>query len=104
MNWFSLSKCMAEEALRNTNRICAQVLELLRALVTVSDDLEKLAIKPANVTLLGTGQCYRICDYGIQHRLNVGWRAGDDAENLARGRLLLQSLSEITVAGIEFIK
>jgi hypothetical protein len=74
------------------------VLELLRALIIVSDDPEKLPIKPADVTLLGTDQCYRIRDYSIQNRLNVGWRAGDDPQYLTRCRLLLQCFGEIAIA------
>ena len=33
----------------------------------------------------------------IQHRLNVGRRAGDDAQNLARRGLLFQCFGELTV-------
>ena len=32
-----------------------------------------------------------LCDY-VKHRLNVRWRAGDDAQDFTRGRLLLQRL------------
>src|SRR6266496_3907890 len=31
---------------------------------------------------------------GVQHRLNIRWRAGDHAQDLARRRLLLQRLFE----------
>ena len=32
----------------------------------------------------------RTLSNGVQHRLNIRWRAGDDAEDLARRHLLIQ--------------
>ena len=37
--------------------------------------------------------------YCIQHRLNIGWRTADYAQNLTRRSLLLQRLGEIAGSG-----
>ena len=50
-----------------------------------------------------TQPCRTFRNY-VQHRLNVGWRAGNDAENLARRCLLFQSFGEITVAFLQFLE
>ena len=40
----------------------------------------------------------------IQHRLYIRRRAGNHAQDLARRRLLLQSFSEVAVAGLQFFE
>ena len=40
----------------------------------------------------------------IQHRLEIGGRAGDDPQHLAGGRLLLQRLGEIAVAILQLLE
>ena len=37
----------------------------------------------------------------LEHRLNIRWRAGDDAQNFARRRLLLQRLAQFRVGGFQ---
>ena len=46
----------------------------------------------------------RALDDSIEHRLDIGRRAADDAENLARRSLLLQSFAQIRVALLEFFE
>ena len=40
----------------------------------------------------------------IQYRLDIRWRAGDHAQNLARRRLLLQRFGQLAIASIEFVE
>src|SRR2546421_139597 len=72
--------------------------------VVVSNNLEKLTIILADVAILGTDELNGISYHRVQHRLNIRRRAGDDTENLARRRLLLQRLGEIPVACIKFVE
>src|SRR6266508_2280083 len=41
----------------------------------------------------------RALGHRVQHRLNIGWRAGDHAQNLASRRLLLRALSNLPRLG-----
>src|SRR5262245_34814989 len=43
-------------------------------------------------------------DDGVQHRLHVGGRAADDAEHLGCRRLMLQRLTQLGVALLEFLE
>ena len=44
----------------------------------------------------------RTLNEGFQHQLEVEGRATDDLQDLARCRLLIQSLGEVTIAGRQF--
>jgi hypothetical protein len=41
---------------------------------------------------------------GVEHRLNVGGGARDDAQDLGRCRLLLQRLGQVTVTSLELLE
>src|SRR5215471_10557219 len=43
-------------------------------------------------------------DDGVEDRLHVCRRAADDAENLGRGRLMLQGLSQLCIALLKFFE
>jgi hypothetical protein len=45
----------------------------------------------------GATQPYRVLDDRVEDRLHVGGRAGDDAQDLAGGRLLLERLGDLSV-------
>ena len=42
--------------------------------------------------------------HGVQHRLEIGRRAGDDPQHLAGGGLLLQRLREVAVAILQLLE
>ncbi len=60
----------------------------------MGDDPEQLAIELTDMTFCRAGQFHRIGDHRVQHRLNIGRRAGDDTQDFARRRLLFQCLFE----------
>src|SRR5215471_10447574 len=55
-------------------------------------DLEQLPVEPKHRAERSIAEPRRACHYGVEHWLDVGRRATDDAENLARRRLALQGL------------
>jgi hypothetical protein len=42
-------------------------------------------------TEAGGAETHRIRQHGVEHRLKLAWRTGDDAQHLGRGGLLLQA-------------
>src|SRR4029077_13846551 len=54
-----------------------------------------ITFNPTDYRVRCVTQTCRAFRHGIQHRLDVCRRAGDNAKNLARRRLLLQRLSEL---------
>ena len=50
----------------------------------------KLAVKLTYVTHRGPGKFHRICDQGVQHRLDIRRRAGDNTQNFTGRGLLFQ--------------
>src|SRR5215470_882779 len=55
-------------------------------------DLEQLPVEPKHRAKRSIAEPRRACHYGVEHWLDVGRRATDDAENLARRRLALERL------------
>ena len=53
------------------NRRLVQGCHLFGAHITIGDTLEKLAIILANVTMLGPDEPDGICNYRVQHRLEL---------------------------------
>src|SRR5262249_7308370 len=49
-------------------------------------------------------QAHRTAHDGVEHWLDIDWRATDHAKNLAGCRLLLQRFGEITVPSLQFLK
>mgnify|MGYP003694026013 CR=1 FL=1 len=58
--------------------------------VLESGQVDELAVEPEDGAEPAVTQAQRIGRDGIEHRLGIGPRAADDAQDLARGRLLLQ--------------
>jgi hypothetical protein len=45
-----------------------------------------------------------VAGHGLKHRLQIGRRAGDDPQDLTRGRLLLERLGQLAVATLQLLK
>src|SRR6516162_5279126 len=65
--------------------------------------MQGLAVKAIYVAEGGIADVGRLLQHGRKHRLEIGWRTGDDLENLRRGRLLFQCFSEIVGAAAEIV-
>src|SRR5205823_2628259 len=59
--------------------------------------VKEAAIEPRYRAELRLAEPCRAGDDGVEHRLNVGRRPRDDTQDLARRRLLLERLGQITV-------
>ena len=77
---------------------------LVSANVVIGNNLEKLAIIPADMTMLGPDEPDGICDHRVEHRLEIRGRACNDPQNLARGSLLFQRFGKVAVPGLQFLK
>ena len=54
-----------------------------------------VAFAEPHVAVTGLAQTHRICQHGVEHRLKLAWRTGDDAQHLGRGGLLLQGFAQL---------
>jgi hypothetical protein len=54
-----------------------------------------IPIEQANRCVIGSAHPSRALSNRIKNRLNIGWRAGDDAKDLAGRRLLFQRFLEL---------
>src|SRR4029453_9582636 len=63
-----------------------------------------LAVKPQNKPCIGTTQPGGVFDERREHRVKIEGRAADHLEDFTRGRLLLQSLSNFTIAFLQFFE
>jgi hypothetical protein len=53
---------------------------------------QPIAVRPPNGRVVRLAQAHRVSADGVEHGLNVGRRAGDDAEDRAGSHLLFQRL------------
>ena len=60
--------------------------------------IEALTVDAKDHRIVGVTQPRGIFRNNIQHRLDIGRRTGDHAQNLARRGLLLQCFGEVTIA------
>jgi hypothetical protein len=60
----------------------------------VSGEVEEGTVEPEDEAALGLAQSGSASRDRVEDRLDIGRRAGDDAQDLASGRLLLQGLGE----------
>ena len=73
-----------------------------RRVAVGDDECDQLAVEPEHDAPMSAPHSRAaLLDDGVEDRLDVGRRAGDDAQDLARRRLLLQRLGEIAVALLE---
>ena len=63
--------------------------------VVEGDQAEELAVAQIEVTEAGGAETHRIRQHGVEHRLKLAWRTGDDAQHLGRGGLLLQRFAQL---------
>ena len=82
----------------------AEFLDLRLAHAVVSVERDHLTIEPVQ-----SGECRLAQPSGapydsLEDRLQVSWRAADDAQDLGGSRLLLQRLGEILVAFLQFLE
>jgi hypothetical protein len=76
----------------------------LRRVVVGRQERHGLAVEAHERALLRLAETPAARDDGAEHRGDVRGRAADHAEDLARGRLLVQRLREIAVAGLELLE
>jgi hypothetical protein len=63
----------------------------------VCHEVEELAVEPVDKAKLSLAEPRRALGDHVEHRLHIGRRARDDAQDLAGGRLLPQRLSQALV-------
>src|SRR4030095_8793748 len=63
-----------------------------------------IAVNPQNEPCVGAAESGRVFDERPEHRLKVKRRPADHLEYFTRGRLLLQSLSNFTIAFLQFFE
>ena len=64
-------------------------------------DPNRLAFEPSRRTVAHAAQSRAAVSAMVRDGLHVGRRAGDHAQDLAGGRLLLQGLGEVGVLGLQ---
>ena len=82
---------------RNRRKIALSGLDFLRRQVVEGGHRHDLAIKSGRDTERGIAKRDTVPHDRVEHGLNIRRRARDDTEDLARRRLLLQSLGEVGV-------
>ena len=67
-----------------------QVLDQLVIGMLESGEVVPAIFQPEHVNIVGMAQTCSSLDNGIEHGLELGWRAGNDAKNLGRRRLIFK--------------
>jgi hypothetical protein len=78
-------------------------LKRLRWEIVVGNEMQKLAVVSKDGAEKPIAQSYRTRHDGTENPLQVGRRAGDQAEALAGGGLLVQGLGKVAVAGLQVL-
>ncbi len=81
-----------------------QLLEGFGGVVVLGNRMEQLAVEPQERAEEAGAQPHGAPDDGVEDRLHVGLRATDDAQDLARGRLLLERFCQIAVARLQLLE
>ena len=63
--------------------------------------MEPLAVERCKTPNRAPHKLHGVPDDGVEHRLDIGRRAPDDAQDLAGGRLLLEGLGEVGILGLQ---
>src|SRR5262249_28952814 len=66
--------------------------------------VKEIAVKPHHERELATAQPHRSLGNRVEHRLDVGRRAGDHVQDLGAGRLLLERLGELARARLHLVE
>ena len=69
----------------------------LRIRALAGDEEEPFVLETPYAGILRATEACRACRDRMEYRLHVGWRAGNDLEDLCRGRLLLEGLADLHV-------
>ena len=72
-----------------------QQLHIARADVVAGDEMEQLAIEAEHVGKQAAAQSDRVAHDRLEHRLHLGRRGADHAQDRRRRRLLLQGLGQV---------
>src|SRR5262249_53721783 len=72
------------------NRIFVEPSDLLRANIFAGGKVIATAFKSEDENVFRVTQFLRRLSYGVEHRLNVGGRTGNDIEHLADCRLIFE--------------
>ena len=88
-------------AARAHREVLPQGLHALRANMRVGDQVQQLAVEPADHTVGRIAEPHRASGDRVEDRLDVGGRAGDDPQDLAGGRLLLEGLGQVAVLRLQ---
>ena len=76
----------------------------LRREVVMRDDMDEVPIVAIGHTEQGVAERHGASQDGVVHRLEVGWRAADDSEDLAGRGLLVQGLGKFAVSRLQLVK
>ncbi len=90
--------------LRRSRIHLPQYREHLWRVIVVGDEVHQLAVEPVRRAHACAAQAHRAGDDRVENRLHVGRRARDDAQDLARRRLLFQGLGEVRVARFQLLE
>ncbi len=91
----------AASAVRRDGEAATPGLDSLGRHSMVGYEVEEFPIEAKHGAKLSITESPRILGDRVKDRLDIGGRAGDHAQNLARRRLLLEGLGEVAVASLE---
>src|SRR6476619_2053825 len=66
-------------------------------------DTKNLSIAEIHVSESGFANAHRVCEYGLENRLQLAGRTRDDTEHLRGRRLMLQCLGQLALALFELL-
>jgi hypothetical protein len=75
----------------------SQRLQTLLRDVTLCDDTDNIPFITEDCAEEALAQPHRALDDDVEHRLNIIWRPGDDPQDLARCRLLVEGFGDLPV-------
>src|SRR5262245_44918599 len=70
----------------------------------MSGEVHQISVKPVRCAEHPAAKRYGAAYYAVEDRLHVRRRAADDAQNLGGGRLLLEGLGQVAVAGLQLLE
>src|SRR6516225_7026233 len=75
-----------------------------RRISVVSDHMYKFTVISIDRTKDTAAELHRMVGNSIKDAVQIGWRAANDCQDLARRCLLFQSCAEITVSCLKFLE
>jgi hypothetical protein len=77
------------------DRFAPRILDIARLGTVHRDSAKNVSLAKEQIAELGAADADRVLQHGLEHRLQVPRRAGDDLQHLGRCCLLLQRLSKV---------